>query len=929
MNILAWLRKLGHDRFGPVFRSIDIVGLLGPKAANLRELSGTFVSQRHVLLSAIALPKERPATPKRPPNTPRVDRSPARLKILDNELEPARSTVATRSSRAPEQRRPTPFVGRETELRRLLDARSQAAAGHGQVVLLSGDAGVGKSRIVREVSARHFHTVLWHRCSPEHAFSPLHPVIGLLQQLPGLPEAEGFELDCGDEPVVAMADLLGSDDHVRGRPCGSTPQRLRSRTFEILLGRIEQMAQQGSVLAVYEDLQWADPSTLEFLDRLVERIADLPVLAIMTCRPEFEAVWHGHAHAVPLALTSLERGPCRAMIHHLSAGETLAEPVPEHIIECSGGVPLLVEELTKAALEVGDEVHQSEGADATPWVAIPSTLREGLTVRLGPDSDATLIVQAAAVIGCEFSQELLAAVVGWPQDQLQPALDRLVASALVLRSGAARDGIWAFKHALIRDAVYDGIAEPLRRKLHGSIAEILEARSPEVAASTPGVLAQHYAAAGLPEPAVAYWLHAGKRASEGCAQTEAIAMFSKGLDLLDGLPAASESRTQRAELLAALAQTLTVTKGLAAPEVAKACGMALTLCQNAEEDSRLFPAVRSLWEYYNTRADFEAACELAGRCQKLAAHAQEPNLMTEADFCLGVSSLFAGQLAVGRERLNRSVVRFEARGRRAPAANDMRDPRTIAFVHLAQALWLCGCPDQALRASQEAVETARAAGHPFALTYALLGASWVSQFRREVDATRALATDAMACATEEGFPAFLAMARILRDWTSIGSEAAGRAATTAIRTALEDYRATGVEIARPYLLGLLAELHGRLLETEPALELLDEAANVAHATGERWYEPEIRRQEGELLLRQSITNRRIASARFCQAIAVAQQQGGKSLELRAAVSLARLWADVGRRSQARDVLAPIYSWFHEGFETADLKDAMTLLDELQ
>jgi predicted ATPase len=925
MNILAWLRKLGHDRFGPVFRSIDIVGLLGPKAANLREPSGTFVSQRHVLLSAIAVPKERPFPPKRRSDAPRRDRSPARLKILDHEFEPARSR---RSSLAPEQHRPTPFVGREAELRRLLDARSQAAAGHGQVVLLSGDAGVGKSRIVRELSARHFHTVLWHRCSSEHAFSPLHPVIGLLQELPGLPGTEGFGPERSDETVAVKADLLGRDGQASGRQRRWTPQQLRSRTFEILLGRIERMAQQGSVLAVYEDLQWADPSTLEFLDRLVERIADLPVLAIMTCRPEFEAVWHGHAHAVPLALTSLERGSCRAMIHHLSAGETLAEPVPEHIIKCSGGVPLLVEELTKAALEVRDEVHQGEGADATPWLAIPSTLGEALTVRLGPASDATLIVQAAAVIGCEFSQELLAAVVGWPQDQLQPALDQLVASDLVLRSGAARNGIWVFKHALLRDAVYDGVTEPLRRKLHGSIAQILEARWPEVAASTPGVLAQHYAAAGLPEPAVAYWLHAGKRASEGCAETEAIAMFSKGLDLLDGLPAASESATQRAELLAALAQTLTATKGLAAPEVAQACGMALTLCQNAEEDSRLFPAVRSLWEYYNSRADFEAACELAGRCQKLAAHAQEPNLVTEADFCLGVSSLFAGQLAVGRERLNRSVVRFEARGRRA-GANDMRDLRIIAFVHLAQALWLCGCPDQALRASQEAVETARAAGHPFALSYALLGASWVSQFRREVDATRALATDAMACATEEGFPAFLAMARVLRDWTSIGSETAGRAATTAIRTALQDYRATGMEIARPYLLGLLAEVHGALLETEPALELLDEAANVAHATGERWYEPEIRRQEGELLLRQSITNRRAASARFCQAIAVAQQQGGKSLELRAAVSLARLWADVGRRSQARDVLAPIYGWFQEGFETADLKDAMTLLDELQ
>jgi predicted ATPase len=334
-----------------------------------------------------------------------------------------------------------------------------------------------------------------------------------------------------------------------------------------------------------------------------------------------------------------------------------------------------------------------------------------------------------------------------------------------------------------------------------------------------------------------------------------------------------------------------------------------------------------LWEHYNTRGDVEAACELAGQCQRLAAGAQDPNLVTEADFCLGVSSLFVGQLAEARERLNRIVVRSDMRSRRNLAPSELRAPRIIALVHLAHASWLCGYPEQAVRVSQEAVATARAKGHPFTLTYALLGASWVSQLRREVPATRALAADAMACATEEGFPAFLAMARIIRDWASVDTETAEGLAP-AVGMALKDYRATGMGIARPYLLSLLADLHGTRLETDAALEVLDEGAEVACATGERWYEPEIRRRQGELLLRQSITNRRVASARFCQAIAAAQQQGGKSLELRAAVSLARLWADVGRRSQARDLLAPIYGWFKEGFETADLKDARALLDEL-
>ena len=880
MNIPAWLRKLGPESLGPAFRTIDIDAIQDPRSADLQGPSLTFLNQPEMLRSAITAPS---VTPKQP-------------------SESAQSRRFGPVAGVSEQHRPTPFVGRKAELRRLLAAQRRAAAGHGQVVLLSGAAGVGKSRIVRELCMAQPQKELWHHCSPERTFSPLHPVTGR-EQVPGLSDASCPHPD-------------------------STPQRLRSQTFELLLARIEQLAQQQAVLAVYEDLQWADPSTLEFLDRLVDRIPSLPILAVMTFRPDFEAAWHGHAHAVPLALPALEHGACQAMIHHLAEGESLAEPVLEHIIVHSAGVPLLVEELTRAALEVSDEIDPDKSADAAAVAAIPSTLREALIARLAQSSDSMMIAQIGAVIGCEFSDALITAVFGWPQERLRSALDQLMASEIVVRCGSARDAVYRFRHALIRDAAYDSMDEPLRRQLHGGLARILATRWPDVASDAPDLLARHYSAAGLAEPAVACWLRAGQRASERCAHAEAIAMFCKGLDLIDHLPSAREPAAVRAELLAGLAQALIATKGPAAPEVEQACDMARTLCQRAGEVPRLFPTVRNLWEHYNTRGHVEAACELAEQCQRLAAGAPQPNLVAEADFCLGVSSLFVGRLAEARERLNRSVVGSDVRCRRDLVASEMRDPRTIALVHLAHASWLCGYPEQAVRVSQEAVATARAAGHPFTLTYALLGASWLSQLGRDVPATRALAADALACATEEGFPAFLAMARIIRDWASIDTEPAEGLAA-AVRAALGDYRTTGMGIARPYLLSLLADVHGALLETGPALEVLNEAAEVASATGERWYEPEIRRREGELLLRQSITNRRVASARFCQAIAVAQQQGGKSLELRAAVSLARLWADVGRRSQARDLLAPIYDWFKEGFETADLKDAAALLDEVR
>jgi predicted ATPase len=472
---------------------------------------------------------------------------------------------------------------------------------------------------------------------------------------------------------------------------------------------------------------------------------------------------------------------------------------------------------------------------------------------------------------------------------------------------------------------YHGVALPLRRALHGGVARILEAHWPGLAPALP---AQQQIAASLDLTAVVHWLGEGQRALERRAGAEAVAMFCKALDLLDGLPTVEESAAERAHVLAALAQALSVTEGPAAPQVEQTCDMARVLCQRVGARPALFPTVRSLWEHYNTGGQVETARALAEQCQRLVLDAQEPGLTAEADFCLGVSSLFAGHHADARERLGRSVVRSDARPRRDGATSATRDLRVTALVHLAQATWLCGYPEQALRMSQEAVESARATGKRFTLAYALLGASWVSQLGRDVAATRALAADALACATEEDLPAFAAIAGVMRGWSSIGTEPAEGLVAT-VGKALGDYRATGMGIARPYLLGLLADVHGARSETAPALEVLDEAAEVAGATGERWYEPEIRRREGELLLRQSITNRRVASARFCQAIAIAQQQGGKSLELRASVSLARLWADVGRRSQARDLLAPIYGWFNEGFETADLKDAGALLEELR
>lgn len=921
MSILAWLRKLGNGRDGLRLRNeiLNFKIIVGPQSANRSKPSGPLG-----LLIGPVLPRASHrfaggATP-----WARSGRAP-----------PAQVRQLAPVSR--EDRGPAPFVGRDAELGVLRRAWGEAAAGRGQVVLLSGEAGIGKSRLVRELCERQAaqpHALLWHRCAPEYGATPFRPIVSRLREAAGFFPEDGPEerlaklealLAClGDDidrrtAAFLLADLLGIDLPERLNTPRMMPRTLRERTFEVLLAWLEATARREMLVAVYDDLQWADPSTRELLDRLVERIADLPILVVMTFRPEFEAPWAAREGATSLPISALEPPPCRSMVDQMSGG-ALAERIAEELIVRSRGIPLLLEELTRALLDAMDGVEGSVPA-------VPSGLAPAVIARMDRSSATAATIRVAAVIGRAFRCEALAALAGWPEDRLREALDRLVASGLLVREGAPLQERYAFRHALVREVVYRSLREPARRSVHAALARLLEQRRPELAASAPEMVARHYAAAGMPKEAVLWWLYAGERAAERCSHAEAITAFGTALELLGKVRPVREQAAYRARLLAALAQARSASQAAGAPELTEASSLASALCHGAHPDPRLLPTVRALWDHHQTRAELATAGELAAGCNRLTAMARDQRWSSQAAFCRGVTALFLGEVVEAKECLTRSAVGGYGQHRSCRTPWDgAGDPRIASLAHLAQAFWLCGYPDQAVRTGEEAIAAARAAGHPFGLAYALVAASWVCQLGRLDEAGRSLAAEAMSVAAEAGLPAFLAISTILE--CAMTPDRVGGEAETAVDQALEAYRAAGAEIARPYLLALRGGLHDAAGEAERALCLFAEAAEVAAATGERWYEPEIRRREGELLLRGSILNRRLASARFCQAMALGTQQGSRMLELRAAVCLARLWSELGRRIPARDLLAERYGWFKEGFDQPDLAAARALLEEL-
>jgi predicted ATPase len=841
----------------------------------------------------------------------------------------------------------TPLVGREQEVGLLLERWEQAKAGQGQVVLLTGDAGIGKSRLVQTLKdhiANEPH-VRWEcRSSSYFENTALFPVIDLFQRLwqfesEDTPDEKLGKLEHSlsqyrpplEETVLLFAPLLALPvPENRYPPLNLSPQRQRQKTLETIVAILLELAEHQPVLFILEDLHWTDPTTLELLNLLIDQTPTASMLVLLTCRPRFQPAWHHRSYITEMTLNHLSHTQVEQIVTGVTDGKTLPQEVLAQIVEKTDGVPLFVEELTKAVLEAG-VLQEVDGHYALTGsfsaFAIPATLQDSLMARLDRLVTAKAVAQYAAVIGRQFPYNLLQAVSQLDESTLQRELGRLVEAEIVYQRGLPPQAIYTFKHALIQDAAYKCLLRSTRQQYHQRIAQVLEEEFTETVEAQPELLAHHCTEAGLIEQAVGYWHQAGQRAIERSAHLEVIAHLRQGLELLQTLPVTLERIQREVDMLIALGASLHATKGTGALEVGETYTRARQLCEPLEDPQRLFPVLRGLHGYYNVRAELQMAHALSEQLLTLAQQVQDATMLVAAHRALGTTLCWLGAVASAQTHFAQGIAFYHPQQHRAAVLLYGVDSGVTCHSHAAWALWCLGYPDQGLARNQEAVTLAQQLAHSYSLGFALNWAAIFHQLRREVSAVQEHAEATIRVAQEQGFPQWQANGAIQRGW-ALAYQGQAQEGIEQITRGFRAHRATVAAIAGSYFLALLAEAYGMQGEPEAGLTVLTEALTRAETIGERWYESELYRLKGELLLQQSSDNDTEAETCFQHAISIAQSQQAKSWELRAAVSLSRLWQSQGKRQEAHDLLAPVYHWFTECFDTADLKDAKALLDAL-
>ncbi len=845
----------------------------------------------------------------------------------------------------------TALVGRDEESELLLRRWSRAKTGEGQVVLLSGEAGIGKSRLTAallERLASEPHTRLRYFCSPQRTDSAFHPIIGQIERAAGLayddkPQAKLDKLDAvlaqtstSPEDAALFAEMLSLPNDGRYPALDLAPEQRRQRVLEALMSQLAALARRQPVLMIFEDLHWIDPTSLEVLGRIVDRIKTLPVLLIVTFRPEFNAPWVGQPHVTSLTLNRLGEREAAAIIAGLVGNKALPADVLAEIVERTDGIPLFVEEMTKAVLEAESEgaARRTVAAVPSPALAVPASLHASLMARLDRLGPAKEVAQIGSAIGREFSHALLAAVARKPEAELGSALDRLVQAGLLFRQGVPPQASYLFKHALVQDAAYGTLLREPRRALHARIAETLESRFAEIVESEPEIPAHHCTEAGLIEKAVGLWGKAGQRSLARSALVEAAAQLTRALEQIATLPGTAALRREQIRLQVALITPLMHIKGYAAAETRAAAEQARSLIEQAEalgeppEDPLLLFSVLYAFFAANFVAFNGDVCrDLAAQFLALAEKQKATVPLMLGHRLMGRSLVLTGDIAEGRGHFDQAIALYDPAEHRPLATRFGTDAGVVTLSYRSLALWLLGYPEAALGDADEALRNAREIGQAATLMHALSLLTVPYTLCGNRAAAAAQAQELVALAEDKGSLYWKPYGMVSQGCVLALTGRASDAIEILI-SGIAAHRTTGATLSSPFYLPHLARAHAELGQFEAAWHCIGEAMTAAETTKEKWCEAEIHRTAGEIALMSPEPDAAKAQAYFERAIATADAQQAKSWELRAAASMARLWRDHGKREQAHDLLAPVYGWFTEGFDTLDLKEAKALLDEL-